>query len=276
MLSSLILKLKTITKMKKIIFLLTFLTLLTLQTLQTYSQVNRKTLYGKTTISDSVGSGSVNWYKLTGSNVYMSDSVWVGRWLWIGKTGGGIRLDTNGYGLISFDGYSLKIQNLKDNGSQNYWIGEGTASSFTWDKLSGSGDLELAQLDSTGFDLKSGSFKLNGTAIYPASNHLLTTTGGDTAKLEVSPDGLLINTNGYGVITFGDEDGNGTESIYAGAYYTGSTLGYLSSAWGNLTGSSTLYLSSDEGMYNGVAVQFQELTINGVTVKVLVQDDSDD
>jgi len=129
----------------------------------------KKEKFGNTYLTDSAGAAA-NWYRITGSNVSIPESLWVGRWLTVGKTSGGIRLDTNGLGQIYYNGYDLNIINKKygfvnitsegqDKGiilnalgngaTQSYWIGEGN-SSFGWNKSEEQTGIELMKLDTSG------------------------------------------------------------------------------------------------------------------------------
>lgn len=69
---------------------------------------------------------------------------------------------------------------------------------------------------------------------------------------------MTINDNGTN-ITLGNTAGTGTANLFAGAYYTGSAIGYLTSAWS---------ATSDDTN----PTKKRTLTINGVTVTVATYD----
>lgn len=84
----------------------------------------------------------------------------------------------------------------------------------------------------------------------------------------------FINANAAAIRFKIDAGGNvtATGDMKAGTYYTGSTLGYLTSAYGTATETTTVWVSATSGGTATKALKFRNLTINGVTVKVLVDE----
>lgn len=100
------------------------------------AQFRKAELFGLTRLVDSLGSGSVNWFKIQRSNVQIPESLWVGRSVRIGYTSGHISLDTNGKGLIDFDGFNMTIENQKSGGSILLnALGQGSYMQFSSDSL---------------------------------------------------------------------------------------------------------------------------------------------
>lgn len=81
----------------------------------------------------------------------------------------------------------------------------------------------------------------------------------------------MIFQYGSGALTVGSVGTVGTGAIYAGSYYTGSTIGYLSSSPGSLTASG-LYVAESSGGAATRQLYYRTITINGVTMQILTLD----
>lgn len=240
--------------MKKIIFLLTFLLL----SVQCFAQLHRYETFGKTILKDSMGSGSVNWYVIQNSNVYVKDTAWVGGWLWVGHADGGIKLDTTGNALIMMTGWDMILTNLKEDGSVNIKKGwtesKHNNSNFQW-SVQHFPDVYTITLDSTGIDLTSNghimSYKINGSDIVTGGSvNLYGYIHKDTAAtlhtsrpvdFDFAGDVTLGHKDNYGVklitnnttrlvidslgnMTLGTVKGTGTGKLYAGYIRSSDTL----------------------------------------------------
>jgi hypothetical protein len=87
--------------------------------------------------------------------------------------------------------------------------------------------------------------------------------GGDVPLMSIdSINGMYVNYGGFDVR-------NG------GTYRTAGVPGYITSAYGTLTASG-IYGSSSSGIFNAVELYYVDLTINGVTRKVLCADTGGD
>ena len=79
---------------------------------------------------------STNYVNLTGKGIKIpNDSLKVGKWMIAGTYGGGIYLDTNKKGELSFTGNSMYIYNRKDYGYTYFYSGE-KLSGFSFNKSS--------------------------------------------------------------------------------------------------------------------------------------------
>ena len=76
-------------------------------------------------------------------SLHVVDSAFIGRDLTVLYR---INLDSNKNINIYASGYNLQIENNKNNGGQNYYIGE-LNSGYSWYKISGASSIQLMQLD---------------------------------------------------------------------------------------------------------------------------------
>ena len=127
-----------------------------------------------------------------------------------------------------------------------------------------------AAYSSSAFSGNVGAIRLLSAEAFNATHNgayldfAVTDTGATTRGVK-----MILDYKGN--LTLNSSRLNGTGSMYAGAYYTGSTLGYITSAFGTKTASG-LYVAASSGGAATTQANYVNLTINGTTYKVLIAD----